>query len=171
MKAPAPDALRPLPGWPVPVSALVLAAWLGATLYFSAVVTRAAFAVLPSRTLAGALVGQTLPILFDTGMLVGAMLAGVALLSSHGSARTASLAGGIAIAMLSAVARFVILARIARLRLSMPVAVDSLPIDDPARRAFGHLHALSVGALGLAMLAGLVVAIVLAHSLVVVAHD
>jgi len=31
------------------VAGLLLAAWLGAALYFSVVVTRAAFAVLPSR--------------------------------------------------------------------------------------------------------------------------
>jgi hypothetical protein len=165
MKAPAPEALRPIAGWPAPVSAILLAAWIGAALYFSVVVTRAAFAVLPSRTMAGALVGQMLPVLFDTGMLVGLILIGAALLSPAGAARTASLAGGAAILALMALARFVILARIARLRLSMPAVIDSLPVNDPARRAFGQLHAMSVGALGLAMLIGIVVAIVLAHSL------
>jgi hypothetical protein len=165
MSVPVPDPLRPIAGWPAPVSALLLAAWIGATLYFSAVVTRAAFAVLPSRTMAGALVGQTLPVLFDTGMLVGVILVGAALLSPRGAARTASLAGGVSIFALMAAARFVILARIARLRLSMPAVIDSLPVDDPTRRAFGQLHAMSVGALGLAMLIGIIVAIVLAHSL------
>jgi hypothetical protein len=165
MKVPAPEALRPMAWWPAPVSAILLAAWIGATLYFSVVVTRAAFAVLPSRTMAGALVGQTLPVLFDTGMLVGAILVGAALLSPAGAARTASLAGGVAIAALTALARFVILARIARLRLSMPADIDSLPLGDPARHAFGQLHAMSVGALGLAMLIGLIVVVVLAHSL------
>ena len=126
MSAPAPEPLRTHAGWPAPVSALLLAAWLGASLYFTVVVTRAAFAVLPTRTLAGALVGQTLPVLFDTGMLVGALLVASALLSPRGAARTASLAGGVAIARLAAAARFVILARIARLRLSMPAAIDSL---------------------------------------------
>jgi Domain of unknown function (DUF4149) len=171
MSAPAPDVVRPLAGWSAPVSAIVLAAWIGATLYFSVVVTRAAFAVLPTRTLAGALVGQTLPILFDTGMLVGVVLVCAALLSPAGAGRTASLAGGIAIAVLTALARFVILARIARLRTSMPAVIDSLPVTDPSRRAFGQLHALSVGALGLAMLVGLVVVIMLVHSLSAAAHD
>ena len=171
MSARAPEALRPRAGWPVPVTALLLAGWLGAAIYFSVVVTRAAFAVLPSRTMAGALVGQTLPVLFDTGMLVGACLVAIGLLRSGGAVRTTSLAGGAAIAALSGLARFVILARIARLRLVMPSAIDSLPAADPARRAFGQLHALSVGALGLAMLTGIVVAVVLAHSLSVVTHD
>lgn len=170
MSASAPEVVRPLAGWPAPVSAILLAAWIGATLYFSVVVTRAAFAVLPTRTLAGALVGQTLPILFDTGMLVGVILVGAALLSRVGAARTASLAGGIAIFVATALARFVILARIARLRASMPALIDSLPVSDPSRRAFGQLHALSVGALGLAMLVGLIALFVLVHSFSV-AHD
>ncbi len=85
--------------------------------------------------------------------------------------RTTSLVGGAIIAALAALARFVILARIARLRLSMPAGVDSLAVTDPARRAFGQLHAASVGALGLAMLTGIVVVAVLAHSLSVVSHD
>jgi Domain of unknown function (DUF4149) len=171
MKGAVPDALRSLPAWPAPVAAILLAAWLGASLYFSVIVTRAAFAVLPSRTLAGALVGRTLPVLFDTGMLVGAILVISAAMSPAGAARTASRMGGIAIVVLTAIARFVILVRITRLRLSLPPEIDSLPVDDPARRAFGQLHAMSVGALGLAMLAGLVVVIVLAHSLTIVAHD
>ena len=171
MSASAPDVVRPLAGWSVPVSAMVLAAWIGATLYFSVVVTRAAFAVLPTRTMAGALVGRTLPILFDTGMLVGAVLVVAALLSPSGAGRSASLAGGIAIAVLTALARLVILTRIDRIRASMPANIDSLPVSDPSRRAFGQLHAMSVGALGLAMLVGLVVVIVLVHSLTTPAHD
>jgi len=171
MTGSVPEALRPPAAWPVPVSAILLAAWLGAELYFSIVVTRAAFAVLPSRTLAGALVGQTLPVLYDTGMLVGAILMVAAWMSTGGAARTASLVGGIAIVVLTIVARFIILARIARLRLTLPSAIETLPASDPARRAFGQLHAMSVGALGLAMLAGVIVLIVLAHSLTLVAHD
>ena len=171
MSAPAPEVMRPLVGWATPVSAIVLAAWIGATLYFSVVVTRAAFAVLPTRTLAGTLVGQTLPVLFDSGMLAGAILVCTALLSRGGGGRTASLVGGIVIFVLTALARFVILARIAHLRASMPAVIDSLPVTDPSRRAFGQLHAMSVGALGLAMLAGLVVLIVLVHTLSAAAHD
>lgn len=158
-------------GWPAPVAAVLLAAWLGASLYFTVVVTRAAFAVLPTRTLAGALVGETLPALFDAGMFVGVVLVAAALMSPVSAVRTVSLTGGAVIAALCALARFVILARIARLRLTLPAAIDSLALTDPARRSFGQLHALSVGALGMAMLTGIVVAVVLAHSLSVVVHD
>lgn len=171
MSGPSPEALRPVAAWSVPLSAILLAAWIGAALYFSIVVTRAAFAVLPTRTLAGALVGQTLPVLYDTGMLVGTILVVSASMSPTGIARSTSLLGGVVIVGLTAVARFLILTRIARLRLALPSAIESLPVDDPSRRAFGQLHAMSVGALGLAMLAGLVVVIVLSRSLTIVAHD
>lgn len=171
MSVRAPDALRPHATWPTPVAALLLTAWLGAALYFTVIVTRAAFAVLPSRTMAGALVGQTLPVLFDTGMVIGAVLVATALVASRGAARSTALVGGVAIVVLCALARFVILARIARLRLTLPAAIDSLAVTDPARHAFGQLHALSVGTLGLAMLTGIVVAVVLAHSLSLSAHD
>ena len=165
------DALRLRAGWPAPVAGMLLTAWLGAALYFTIVVTHAAFAVLPSRTMAGALVGETLPVLFDTGMLVGAFLIVVARIATGGVVRSTSLVGGFALLALSALARFAILTRITALRRSLPTAVDSLASTDPARHAFGQLHALSVGALGLAMLTGIVVAVVLAHSLSVAAHD
>jgi hypothetical protein len=171
MRGAAPDALRAGAGWPAPIAAILLAAWLGASLYFSVSVTRAAFAVLPTRALAGALVGRTLPILFDTGMLVGLWLVATSLLVPRGPSRALIFGGGGAIVMLTAIARFVILARIDRLRLTMPAAIDTLASDDPSRRAFGQLHALSVGALGLSLLIGLALLIALAYSLSVVAHD
>jgi hypothetical protein len=135
------------------------------------VVTRAAFAVLPSRALAGALVGRTLPVLFDTGMLLGAWLVLSALLGSRGMLRVVTLGGGTVMLVVMAIARFGILTRIDRLRATLPAAIDTLAPTDPARRAFGLLHALSVGALGLSLLAGLVVLIALAYSLAVVSHD
>lgn len=171
MRSMPPVALRAAGGWPVPVAALLLAAWLGAALYFSVVVTRAAFAVLPSRAMAGALVGRTLPVLFDTGIILGLWLVATAVLSPRSAARAMSLGGGSAIFVLTALARFVVLAKITRLRAAMPVAVDTLSPNDPVRRSFGQLHALSVGALGVSLLIGLAVLIVLAHSLAVVAND
>ena len=52
------------------VVALLLAAWLGAGVLFAAVVAPAAFAVLPSRNLAGALVGRVLPVVLIAGVVV-----------------------------------------------------------------------------------------------------
>src|SRR5690242_20503516 len=53
---------------------LLLAAWIGAALLFSIVVAPAAFAVLPSRTLAGALVGRVLPVIFYAGVVIGSLV-------------------------------------------------------------------------------------------------
>jgi hypothetical protein len=170
VSAASPDALRRL-GWPLPVALLLLAAWLGAALYFAAVVTRASFVTLPTRALAGALVSHILPPLLDAGLVVGFWLAAAALLAPRGRVRSWSLAGGLGIVALCGIARFVILARIERLRLSMPASIEALPPGDPMRHAFGQLHALSVGALGLAMLIGIAVAIVLLHSFAVLVHD
>ena len=56
-------------------SLVVLSLWLGAALVVGAVVAPAAFAVLPTRTLAGALVGRVLPALFWSGAAVGLLVA------------------------------------------------------------------------------------------------
>ena len=49
---------------------VLLSAWLGAAVLVATVVAPAAFAVLPTRTLAGALVGRVLPVLFIAGLVV-----------------------------------------------------------------------------------------------------
>ncbi|HET7564931.1 MAG TPA: DUF4149 domain-containing protein, partial [Gemmatimonadaceae bacterium] len=59
-------------------SIVILSVWLGAVAYFIAVVAPAAFRVLPERTLAGALIGQTLPAIFIAGIVVGVLVAGLA---------------------------------------------------------------------------------------------
>jgi hypothetical protein len=133
-------------------SALLIAFWVGAAILTIAIVTPAAFAVLPTRTLAGSLVGRVLPALFLSGILVGAtvaVLAGTA--GSAGAAVTAALA-----ACACVIAQFVINPRIARMREEIGGPIDVLPLDDARRVAFGLLHGYSVAALGVAMLAAAV---------------
>ena len=52
------------------VVTVLLSTWLGAAVLLATVVAPAAFAVLPSRTLAGALVGRVLPVVFIAGLIV-----------------------------------------------------------------------------------------------------
>src|SRR4029453_4191577 len=52
------------------VVTVLLSAWLGPPVLLAPVVAPAAFAVLPSRTLAGALVGRVLPVVFIAGLIV-----------------------------------------------------------------------------------------------------
>lgn len=128
------------------------AAWLGAALLFAAVVAPAAFAVLPSRALAGAVVGRVLPVLFWAGVLVGAVVAALSL-RGDGAARRWSVASGAAMMIACAAAQFVVAPRIARLRAAIGPSIEALAADDVRRAEFGRLHAVSVGWLGLAMLA------------------
>lgn len=132
---------------------VLLAAWLGAVLFFSVVVAPAAFAVLPSRALAGVLVGRALPPLFVAGMAIGAFVAVRAALTLTGAARLS--AGGM-LALSCALSHLVIGARIAELRHVIGPSLDALPPGDARRLMFGRLHALSVAGLGIGALAAAV---------------
>ncbi|MFL5616563.1 MAG: DUF4149 domain-containing protein [Gemmatimonadaceae bacterium] len=139
----------------VPIAeTLLLAIWIGAASLFTLVVAPAAFAVLPTRTLAGALVGRVLPILFYAGVVIGSIIVILDLAGRTGAWGRA--AAGAVSAVACAIAQLVVGTRIDRLRASIPVPLDALAGDDPRRIAFGRLHAISVGWLGIAMLAAVV---------------
>lgn len=136
---------------------VVLAAWLGASLLTAAVVAPAAFAVLPTRTLAGALVGRVLPVIFVSGLAAGAVFGTRALLGG-GAAPHARVRGiaALALALACALAQFVVAPRIERTRAAIAAPLETLSPDDPRRAAFGRLHGLSVLCLGAGMLAAAV---------------
>lgn len=134
------------------VVALLLSAWLGAGVLFAAVVAPAAFAVLPSRSLAGALVGRVLPIIFIAGIvaaLVGLWLDRADTGRLPGVRRVAL----VVLAASCAIAQFAVGPRIERVRREINGPVEQLPAGDARRAAFGRLHAASVAWLGLAMIA------------------
>lgn len=137
----------------------VLACWLGAAVIVSAAVAPAAFAVLPTRTLAGALVGRVLPVVFLSGIAAGAIV--IALAGQSPGRRI----GGALIAGACAIAQFVVTPRIERLRAEIGGVLENLAPDDARRAAFGRLHAMSVLWLGLAMLAAAVVLVMAARDL------
>ena len=133
---------------------LLLAVWIGAALLFTLVVAPAAFAVLPTRTLAGALVGRVLPVIFYAGVVIGSLIVLLDIIGRTG-AWGRSAAGAVA-ALACAIAQLVVGTRIDRLRAAISGPLDALAGDDPRRIAFGKLHAISVGWLGLAMVAAIV---------------
>jgi hypothetical protein len=134
------------------VVSILLSAWLGAAVLVTTVVAPAAFAVLPSRTLAGALVGRVLPVLFIAGLVVA--LASLSLDSGdHGRAIRVRRAMLIVAAVSCAAAQFAVAPRIERVRKEIAGPVEQLSPDDPRRAAFGRLHAASVAWLGVAMVA------------------
>ena len=144
----------------------VLAAlWLGAAVLLAAVVAPAAFAVLPTRTLAGDVVGRVLPVIFWSGMVVfaGVMLFGVWTdASTRFKPRVLAAALGGTACM---IAQLVVDAMIARVRARIPGAVDALAATDPLRVAFGQLHLLSVVLLGIAMLSATAILIIAVRGL------
>jgi hypothetical protein len=144
--------------YPALAAVVLLAAWLGAALLVAAVVAPAAFAVLPTRTAAGALVGRVLPVLFWSGISIG--FAVVAL--TWGLPQRVWRTTGAAVLIAACVAAQVIMApRIERVRAQIGGAVDALDPSDPRRQAFGRLHALSVAWLGVAGIAALAILILL----------
>lgn len=132
-------------------SLALAAAWLGAGILVAAVVAPAAFAALPSRSLAGAVVGRVLPALFYWGIATGAALV---LLQARAGGRlvTAGTVAGLVTAVSCAVGQLVVAPRIERVRASIPGPVEKLPATDERRIEFGRLHASSVLWLGVGML-------------------
>ena len=133
-------------------AAALLAAWIGAAALVAAVVAPAAFSVLPTRALAGALVGRVLPVIFWTGLLAGL---GAAALGWHAvpAFARARLVLPLLTALACAVAQFGIAPRIQRLRADMGPSIEALPTDDPRRAQFGRLHGISVAFMGAGLLA------------------
>jgi hypothetical protein len=134
----------------------LLGAWLGASVLVATVVAPAAFAVLPSRALAAVLVGRVLPAIFISGSTLALILLAAGWVSRPRIRWPRALALG-AITVACAVAQFVVTPRIARLREAIGGAIEALPANDERRAAFGQLHGVSVGLLGLAMIGALIV--------------
>lgn len=143
----------------------LLALWLGGAVVVSAVVAPALFAVLPTRTLAGAVVGRVLPAIFYSGMLIGALVVVLELTGGGTWSWTGRGMAGVVIVAACGVAQLVISPRIERLRAEIGGSLDSLAPDDARRAAFGRLHGLSVGWLGLAMIAAAIAAFLAARAL------
>lgn len=135
----------------VTAASLLLSAWLGAAVLFSSVVAPAAFAALPSRTLAGALVGRVLPVVFVAGIVVA--VAGL-LLDRRRAGRGPRVrrAALVVTAVACAAAQFIVGPRIEGIRRQIDGPIEQLSVNDARRVAFGRLHAVSVAWLGLAML-------------------
>jgi hypothetical protein len=150
------------------VRLLLLGVWLGAAMFFSFAVAPGAFAVLPARELAGAIVTRTISVVNVAGFIVGLLLLGTAFAGRGAwAARRATWlleVGALALmAVAAGIGHWVIAARMQALRLSMGRPIDELAASDPLRLAFNDLHGYSVAAMTTAMLAGLVAFILIAR--------
>jgi len=135
---------------------LALGAWVGAIVYFAAVVTQGAFAVLPSRDEAGLLVGFTLGGLHLMGVIAATIFvaASVALTKSLRAFVEPAVLGVILMAALTIASQDYVLPRMAVLRSQMG-SVDATPASDPRRAEFDKLHGVSVDLEGAVLLIGL----------------
>jgi hypothetical protein len=148
------------------VRTFLIALWLGAALFFTAAVAQSAFAVLPSRELAGAIVNRTLAILNYSGIVVGLILLASSIIKTEKINRLKLwIEQGLLLFLTAACAfgQFVIGARLHDIRQQIGRPIDEIAADDPLRIAFGALHGYSVLVLAFAMLAALVVYFLLAH--------
>jgi len=147
---------------------LSLIVWLGGVLFFP-VVAQTSFSVLPTRHLAGSVVGRSLGILHWMGMISAVVfLASSLLLSrlSNGEAQWFA-ARNVLICMmllLTLISQFGIIPRMDAIRASIG-EIDAAPMDSPARVQFDGLHHWSTRIEGGVLLLGLAVAYLTARSL------
>ena len=134
-----------------------LGAWIGAIIYFAAVVTQGAFAVLPNRDQAGLLVGFTLGGLHLMG-LIAALVFVIASLAIGKSLRTfiePAVLLVILMAGLTIASQGYVIPRMNLLRAQMG-SVEVTPASDPRRAQFDHLHTASVDIEGGILVMGLI---------------
>ncbi len=145
---------------------LLLAAWLGAAIYFSVIVAPNVFVVLRSFSLpnaneiAGTIVSRTLSVINTSGFVFSLVLLVITFALSKSHRRPSlnlQLALLMVIAAATGVGEWVIAARMRGLRAAMHGQIDQVTLSDPNRMAFAALHRYSVAALGVAMIAAVVI--------------
>jgi Domain of unknown function (DUF4149) len=147
---------------------LSLIVWLGGLIFFPAV-AQTAFSVVPTRHLAGSMVGRSLGILHWMGMVSAVVfLVSSLLLSRLSSGEVHAFAPrNVLICMmllLTLISQFGIIPRMDAIKASIG-EIDAAPVDLPARMQFDALHHWSTRIESGVMLLGLVVAYLTARSL------
>ena len=125
---------------------LSLGIWLGGIVLF-AVLAPTAFSVLPTRHLAGSIVGPMLSRLHWIGLISGLLFLASSVAYSRlstGDLRVLTARNLLVCAMLALtlISQFGVTSRMAALRSSMG-EIDTVPPTDPARMEFNALHAWS----------------------------
>jgi hypothetical protein len=144
------------------IEVLLLGGWLGSMMFFSFAVAPSAFAVLPTREMAGMVVTSSIGKIEVLGMVCGMVLLLMHFSkwrASHSSVPIKTLHALLLILMIAsaALSRFWISPAMVSLRAQMGGRIDDFPLSDPLRLQFNDLHQYSVGLMSAAMLFGLVV--------------
>jgi len=139
---------------------LALVVWLGGLIFFAFVEAPAAFAVLPTRHLAGNVVARSIAALHWMGLISGLVFLASSMLYarlSTGSAHAFAARNVLIVLMLllTLISQFGIIPHMDTLRASIG-EIDSVPPDNPARIQFDALHVWSTRVEGGVLLLGLI---------------
>ncbi|MDQ3474203.1 MAG: DUF4149 domain-containing protein [Acidobacteriota bacterium] len=146
------------------VRLVLLGMWLGASVYFSAIVAPSAFAVLRSYQslnageIAGAIVNRNLAAINLSGFVIGVVLLATGFIRVRKVGLPSFMIEMVSVTALSlatAIGNWVIAPQLRALRLALQAPIDQLTVTDPRRISFDKLHAYSVKALSVAMIAAL----------------
>jgi hypothetical protein len=148
---------------------LSLIVWLGGLIFFAFVLAPTAFSVLPSRHLAGSLVGRSLATLHWMGIISGFIFLASSILYSRLTQGTPHVfaARHLLICLMLAltlISQFGIIPRMDTVRASIG-EIDSVPLDNRARKQFDALHVWSTRVESGVFLLGLVVVYLTASAL------
>jgi hypothetical protein len=145
---------------------LLLGLWLGAAVFFIAV-AQSAFAVVPQRELAGAVVGRTLAILNYSGLGISVILLISSVLGSDVRRKVLLWIERfllLVVAIACAVGQIVIGLMMMSVRAGMAGRpIDEIAVDDPLRIQLHMLHEYSVWVLDVGMNAALIVFFIVAN--------
>jgi hypothetical protein len=144
---------------------LILAIWLGAAVFFIGV-AQSAFAVLPSREMAGSVVNRTLAILNYSGLAISLVMIATSLIANARISRLWLWVERFLLLVLAAacaIGQFVIGFWLSSIRLQLGRPIDDVPVDDPLRIQFNVLHEYSVWVLFAGMIAALITFFVIAN--------
>lgn len=140
---------------------LALGVWVGAAFFVGVLLAPGAFATMPTRELAGNVVGMALARLHLLGYACGTLYVVASAVAARGFAERIRPAAICVIVMLllTAVSHHGINAKLADLRAQMSAdfgSVDATPRDHPLRSSFGRLHGVSSAVELLVLLLGAV---------------
>jgi uncharacterized membrane protein len=125
---------------------LSLVVWLGGLIFFAFVLAPTVFSpgLLPTRQLAGSIVGRSLDLLHYMAIVSGIVFLGASMLYSRmtaGNARPLAARHQLIVLMLllTLISQFAITPKMHALRANAGV-IDNLSLDDPQRKEFDRLH-------------------------------
>ena len=138
---------------------LLLGLWLGAACFLSFAVAPSAFAVLPSRESAGAIVNRTLSVVNYSGIIIGLILLASSFIPQPNFNRVWLWIERFLLLVTTvacAFGQFFIGWKLQNLHEQIGRPLEELALDDPLRIAFNDLHGQSVTTLSVAMIAAII---------------